>query len=102
MEKKMNDKKLKQMILQEMHLMGINPYDLGGLVKAISKEEEPEYEGKMAKSHLFKIAKYATELHNMLEDDENLEPWVQDKITIASHNMSAIMHHLEYKKMSGD
>lgn len=98
------DKKLKKIILQEMHMMGLNPYKMGLPIKNIvlKKQEEPEYEGQMAKEHLFKIAKYATELHNMLEDDENLEPWVQDKITIASHNISAIMHHLEYKKLSGD
>lgn len=100
----MNNKKIKEMILQEMHLMGINPYDLGELTKTIvmKKKEEPEYEGKMSKAHLYKIAEYATELHNMLEDDENLEPWVQDKITIASHNLSAVKHHLEYKKISGE
>ena len=99
----MNDKELKKMILKELHMLGKNPYDIKNLLsKLVSVEEEPEYEGKMSKSHLYKIAKYATELHNMIKDDENLEPWVQDKITIASHNLSAVKHHLEYKKISGD
>ncbi len=58
------------------------------------------YEGKMAKTNLFKMAEYATELHNMIMDNENLEPWVEEKIAVAASMLDSVKHHLEYKKIS--
>ena len=58
------------------------------------------YEGHMAKTNLFKIAEYATELHNMIQNNENLEPWVEEKIAVAASMMDAVGHHLKYKKIN--
>lgn len=60
------------------------------------------YEGKMSKSRLFKLANYAAKLHNLLHDDENIEPWVQDKITKAEDYVSSVFHYLEYEKLTED
>ena len=40
-------------------------------------------------------------LHNILEDDENLEPWVQEKIAIAASMIQSVANYLEYEKVSG-
>lgn len=96
----MDNNKLKKMILKELHILQKDhPYKIGGLLK--KTESEPEYEGRMAKQNLFKIAKYATELHNMLEDDDNLEPWVEEKIAVASSMIETVAHYMEYEKLSG-
>jgi hypothetical protein len=56
------------------------------------------YEGKMAKTNLYKIADYAKDLCAMLHDDENLEPWVQEKIAVAASMIDSVAHHLKYEK----
>tara|TARA_R110000824_G_scaffold389853_1_gene586091 strand:+ start:72 stop:776 length:705 start_codon:yes stop_codon:yes gene_type:complete len=57
-------------------------------------------EGHMAKSQLYKIAKYAVELMENLHDDDELESWVQSKITKAAAHMSAAKHYLEYESVN--
>jgi hypothetical protein len=59
------------------------------------------YEGKMAKGNLFKMAQYATRLHNMIQDNENLEPWVEEKIAVAASMLDSVAHYMEYEKMRG-
>jgi len=54
-------------------------------------------EGGMAKSQLYKMAKYAMMLHDALEEDTQLEAWVQSKITMASEYISKVKHYLEYE-----
>lgn len=59
------------------------------------------YEGQMAKTNLFKMAEYATELHNLIQNNENLEPWVEEKIAVAASMLDSVAHHLKYKKITG-
>ena len=59
-------------------------------------------DGWMAKSQLYKLAKYAAELHKMINDSDDLEPWVQAKITAASEDISAVKHYMEYLLTGGD
>ena len=51
----------------------------------------------MAKAQLYKITKYAMEIMENLHDDDELESWVQSKITKAASYMSAAKHYLEYE-----
>ena len=53
-------------------------------------------DGWMAKSQLYKKSKYATELHGMIRDTDNLEPWVQAKLTKAADYLGAVKHYMEY------
>ena len=57
-------------------------------------------DGWMAKSQLYKIAKYAGELHSMIGDTDELEPWMQAKITKAADYMGAVKHYMEYNMVS--
>jgi hypothetical protein len=61
-----------------------------------------DYEGSMAKSQLLKMKKYAIALCNMVEDETQLEAWVQAKITKASDYMSAVFHYLDYQNSKMD
>ena len=54
-----------------------------------------DYEGKMAKKQLYKIAQYAKHLFGMMDNDTQLESWVQAKLTKASDYMGAVKHYLE-------
>ena len=70
---KINENKLKQIINEEMMMLDDK-----------SHMDHIDEEGGMAKSQLYKVAKYAMMLHDALDDEDQLEAWVQSKITIAS------------------
>jgi len=54
-------------------------------------------DGFMAKAQLYHMAKYAADLHGMIQDRDNLEPWVQAKLTKAQDYLSVVKHYLEYQ-----
>jgi len=61
---------------------------------------ELDHEVQMARSDLYKIAKYAIKLHEMLKgvsEEEGLEGWVQAKITKAAEGLGNVYHNLDYK-----
>ena len=57
-----------------------------------------DYEGSMAKSQMLKMKKYAMALCDMIDDESQLESWVQAKLTKASDYMSSVYHYLDYRK----
>jgi hypothetical protein len=59
-------------------------------------------DGFMARSQLYFLAKDAISLHGMISDRDNLEPWVQSKITTAANDMEAVRRYTEYNKSQAD
>ena len=72
------------------------------LTNDIGKDDYVDDEGRMAKSQMYKMAKYIVKLTNMLDDMEQLPAWVQSKITKASSMMSAVYHYLDYEMVRKD
>ena len=65
-------------------------------------EKDPDgYEGNMAKRSLYHMAAQAQQLHDMLQDDENLEPWVAAKITKAADYLEKAFKAISYDKGPG-
>ena len=58
-----------------------------------------DYEGSMARSQMLKMKKYVIALSQMIDDESELESWVQAKLTKASDYMSAVYHYLDYQRM---
>ena len=83
---KINESKLKQIINEEM-----------AALEDKQQMDHVDEEGGMAKKQLYNIAKYAIMLHDALEDETQLEAWVQSKITIAREYMGKVKHYLEYE-----
>lgn len=54
-------------------------------------------EGAMVKADLFKLANYSYKLFKKLEDDTQLESWVQAKVTKAADYIASVYHYLEYE-----
>jgi len=50
---------------------------------------------------LQEIATLATKLREMIDPKEDLEAWIQDKITIAHHNMEAIHGYYKSEEKGG-
>ena len=62
-----------------------------------SVTEEVDYEGEMAKSELYRLVKNSQELMQMLDDDTQLEAWVQSKITKAADYISSVSQYLGFQ-----
>lgn len=58
------------------------------------------HELEMAKAQVYKAAKCAIELHKMLKYVDNLEGWMQAKITLASEYLDSVSSNLEYDIVS--
>lgn len=83
---KINENKLKRIINEEMMMLDDKHH-----------MDNIDEEGGMAKSQLYNVAKYAMMLHDSLDDETQLEAWVQSKITIATEYISKVKHYLEYE-----
>jgi hypothetical protein len=61
---------------------------------------EMDYEGEMAKSELYKLIQSAEKLFMMLDEDTQLEAWVQSKITKATDYLNSVEQYLEYQSLA--
>ena len=61
-------------------------------------DDNMDYEGGMAKSQMLKMKNYAKALCDMIDDETQLEAWVQAKLTKASDYMSSVYHYLDYQR----
>lgn len=57
-----------------------------------------DHEGRMAKSDLFSLHKQASELYNMMGENDQLEGWMQSKITQAADYINAVYNAMQYEK----
>lgn len=84
MKIKINESRLKEIIAEEMAALEDKHH-----------MHHVDNEGKMAKRQLEQLAEYALELSAMLQEDTQLEGWVQSKITLAQDYISKVKHYLE-------
>ena len=66
----------------------------------LADRAERDHEVQMARSDLYKLAKYSIKLHEMLKnvsEAEGIEGWQQAKITKAADYISSVYHSLDYE-----
>ena len=61
----------------------------------------PDNEGGMARADLYRAAKHSMKLFQMIQDNQQLEGWVQAKITKAADYLDSIYHYMEYQVKFG-
>lgn len=61
-------------------------------------DEEDDHEVSMATSDLASISELAAEINEMIGDDEELEGWVQAKITLAADYIESVHRYLKYEE----
>ena len=74
--------------------------DLKEDLATLAYKAEADHEVQMARSDLYKIAKYSIKLHEMMKgvtEEQGLEGWVQSKITKAADNLGSVYHYLDYE-----
>jgi len=70
----------------------------------LAQRAESDHEVQMARADLYKIAKYAIKLHDMLKgvsEETGLEGWQQAKITKAADYIGSVYHNLDYDMKFG-
>ena len=104
---KITRSQLKQLIMEsisenESILLEMPQPPIVGQEQTGDYTKDPDgYEGEMAKRSLFHMSQQAQQLHDMLMGDENLEPWVQDKITKAADYLEKAFKAITYDKGPG-
>ncbi len=58
--------------------------------------QKAEDEGAMAKVQLDRVSDLASMMHDILEDEDQLPGWIQNKISDSLHNLEASMTHIMY------
>ncbi len=84
---------------REFQRLGIKE-GLGELAQMVEKDHEVQ----MARSELYKAAKYAVSIHGMLRkvsEMEGIDGWVASKITKAADYLGSVKHYLEGHEMAG-
>ena len=61
----------------------------------------PDDEGGMARADLYRAAKHSMKLFQMIQNNQQLEGWVQAKITKAADYLDSIYHYMEYQVKFG-
>ena len=81
-------------IIQEECGMPMGSYEM-------NPKGEIDRDGRRAKRQLSHIAEYAHDLSQMLEDETQLEAWVQSKLTKAADYIKTVKHYVEYGMEEG-
>lgn len=68
----------------------------------LEKPKHDDHEAKMARAELYKLNQYSAKLFKMIGENEELDGWVQSKITKAADYISSVYHYLEYEKMASN
>jgi hypothetical protein len=109
---KITKESLKKIISEEIQecmadmgmLSGDMPFTGGGVVKlklGDSDKESYDSDGRMARSNVYNLMKHASMLSKLVNDEDDLEPWVQEKIAVATEAIETVAEYLEYEKTRG-
>jgi hypothetical protein len=61
-----------------------------------------KHEAAMARADLYKLANYSMKLFKMIQEGQELEGWVQAKITKAADYVASVYHFMEYEMKSSE
>ena len=66
----------------------------------LDKPKVDDHEAKMARAELYKLNQYSAKLFKLIGENDELDGWVQAKITKAADYISSVYHYMEYEKMA--
>ena len=88
--------RLKEIIQEELEMHS----DVDSEPHTCGSDIESDDEGYMIKSELYNIGKYALELHDMINDYDDLPEWMQSKVSQMAGMIGDVKHALEYDQES--
>lgn len=91
---KITQEQLRKIIIEEYGKMRMIPVEM---------EEVPEgerEEGSMARNQLARLLQVSEMLHGMIHDDDDLEEWVESKITKAHDYLTTVLDYMKGEELS--
>ena len=76
-----------------------SPGEALGIGVAIGKHKRSG--AYMSKAQLYKVAKYAERLYEMIPDNYDLEDWMRSKLSEISDDIGEVYHALDHRKFKG-
>ena len=67
-----------------------------------SDRQPDNHEAAMARADLYKLANYSMKLFKMIQEGQELEGWVQAKITKSADYIASVYHFMEYEMKSSE
>ena len=95
---KVSKRQLRQIIKEELRLSegcGCQACTAGKQCSCNSHSKGRE--GRMARGQLARTAQIAEMLHQMIQDDTDLDEWVESKITKAQDYLSTVLNYMSGK-----
>ena len=89
-------------IIKKLEELNVEKEQLNEGLGDMAHEAEKDHEVQMARSDLYKSAKYAVSIHKMLKDHsemDGIEGWVASKITKAADYLGSVKHYMEGQAM---
>jgi hypothetical protein len=68
----------------------------GKRIAESSHMQNHDYQASMARSELYRNAKYAMDMLKMIRPDEDIEPWIASALTTDAMYLDKIYHYLDY------
>jgi hypothetical protein len=66
------------------------------------EDSDAREESSMIKNNLYNLASQAQELHDAMEDEDELPEWVQEKIAVANAMVDAVYDYLHAESVRGE
>lgn len=63
------------------------------------KSYDEDYEGEMAKNTLRKLIAFSTELLPLIEDDQQLPAWLQDKFSKLDYYINSVYSYMKFSEI---
>ena len=77
-------------------------FDVGAKSTQVSFNDSHKHNNYMAKPSLYKVAKYAQKLLEMIPDGHELKDWQRTKIAQISDDISEVYQSIDYDHFEGD
>ena len=90
-------------IIEKLEELNIEKQEVKEDLADMAQEAEKDHEVQMARSDLYKAAKYSVAIHKMMKDVsemQGIEGWVASKITKAADYLGSVKHYMEGEMMA--
>ena len=91
-------------IIEKLEELNIEKQEVKEDLADMAQEAEKDHEVQMARSDLYKAAKYSVAIHKMMKDVsemQGIEGWVASKITKAADYLGSVKHYMEGENDGG-
>ena len=76
----------------------VNEQMTSRIARALNEEhmQHHDYQASMARSELYRNAKYGMDMLKMIRKEDEIEPWIASCLTKAAMNLDKIYHYMDY------